>query len=163
MNRSICSRFLVILLTLSLIACTADEVFQEDSSRANKQKPISSDLKPFLESYFATWSSGDMKGYKSHFHEFAIVTLVERGKVIVSVSRDKFVDLQKEIISKTTVRHVERMTSFTADEDAVAASVTAEWLLEAEREKFTGVDRFTLIRAPDGTWKIISLVFYSYR
>ena len=118
----------------------------------------SPDLKPFLESYFSTWSAGDMIGYKSHFHRNAVVTLVDGGEVVLSLPRDEFVARQAEAVVRA--RMVERMTSFTADEDGRAASVTAKWLLEKEGAKTTGIDRFTLIRDAEGKWKIAGLLFY---
>jgi ketosteroid isomerase-like protein len=152
---------LVVMLVLSLFSCGADTMRQQGSPKVDESRRISPDLNPFLESYFATWSSGDMEGYKSHFHESATVTLVEKGKVLLSMPRDKFVQSQAEMVSPTDKTKVERMTSFTAEEDSNAASVTAKWLLEIRGKKITGVDRFTLIRTSDGGWKIISLLFYS--
>jgi len=57
-------------------------------------------------------------------------------------------------------RAVERMTGFRADEDRHAATVTVDWLLERGDMRQRGVDRFTLIRDPEGVWKIATLVFY---
>ena len=152
---------LAVMLVLVLFSCGADTTGQQGFTKVDENRKISPDLKPFLESYFATWSSGDMEGYKSHFHESATVTLIEKGKVLLSMPRDKFVQFQAEMVSPTDTTKVERMTSFTAEEDGNAATVTARWLLEIGGKKITGVDRFTLIRASDGGWKIISLLFYS--
>jgi len=159
MNRSTFRILLAAVLAFSLVGCRTGVGPREDATGANVERRISSDLRPFLESYFATWSSGDMKGYKSHFDDWATVTFIDKGKVVLAMPRDMFVDLQAQL--KTTGTKVERMTSFTADEDDAAATVTAKWLLENGREKVTGVDRFTLIRSSDGSWKIISLLFYN--
>ena len=120
----------------------------------------SPDLEPFLRSYFATWSAGDMRAYKEHFHKDAVITLVEEGEVTSSLPRDRFVMLQKAARARSKVQAVERMRSFTADEDASAATVVAEWELTKGGEVERGVDRFTLIRDHRGRWKIVSLVFY---
>ena len=52
------------------------------------------------------------------------------------------------------------MTTFTAEADAAAAQATAGWELQKGGQKITGVDRFTLVRDPQGQWKILFLVFY---
>jgi hypothetical protein len=52
------------------------------------------------------------------------------------------------------------MTSFSADEDKKAATVSAQWVLMKGEKKQKGVDRFTIIRNLRGEWKIVSLVWY---
>ena len=126
-----------------------------------KSGRCSADLEPFLQSYFATWSAGNMDAYRSHFHPSAVISLVDQGILVLSMPRDEFVSFQTEAIARAEM--VERMTSFTADEDDRAASVTAKWLLEKEGTEKTGVDRFTLIRDREGRWKIIALLFYTDR
>ena len=120
----------------------------------------SSDLKPFLESYFAAWSRGDIEAYKSLFHKNARITYVEDGTARAALSRDAFVRQQAAAIARAKVPMSERMTSFSATEDDVAATVSAQWELKKGDETVTGVDLFTLIRDTDGKWKIISLVYY---
>ena len=131
--------------------------------RTGGTRDASPDLEPFLRSYFATWSAGDMEGYKEHFHPKAVITFVKDGKVVSSLRRDVFVARQAAVLASKEVKPVERMTSFTADEDDQAATVVARWELtrggagEVER----GVDRFTLIRDARGRWRIAALVFYA--
>ncbi len=121
----------------------------------------SADLEPFLRSYFASWSAGDMAAYGSHFDERARIALLRDGRLVYAMERDRFVAGQAVLQSKAATRAVERMTSFTADEDGKAAAVTARWTLERGAETKTGVDRFTLVRDERGKWKIVSLVFYA--
>ncbi|MHC4200437.1 MAG: nuclear transport factor 2 family protein [Planctomycetota bacterium] len=121
----------------------------------------SADLEPFLRSYFASWSAGDMEAYRGHFDERARIALLKDGRLVYTMERDRFVDGQAALQSKARTKAVERMTSFTADEDAKAATVTARWELVRGAETKTGVDRFTLVRDERGKWKIVSLVFYA--
>ena len=145
--------------TVAALGCTSAPMPAPPSvSPPVKSRRCSPDLKPFLENYFATWSAGDMDGYRSHFHRSAVVTLVDEGEIVLSMPRDEFVSSQEEAIARA--RMVERMTSFTADEDDRAANVTAKWLLEKGATKKRGVDRFTLIRDTKGKWKIVALLFY---
>ena len=147
--------FALTAAVVAVLGCTAPSIPEPPSATIPRCSP---DLKPFLESYFSTWSAGDMDAYRSHFHPSAVVALVDQGHVILSMPRDEFVSSQTEAIARA--RMVERMTSFTADEDDRAASVTAKWLLEKEGAEKTGVDRFTLIRDAKGKWRIVALLFY---
>jgi hypothetical protein len=105
-----------------------------------------------------------MRAYKEHFHRDAVITFVRDGDVKSSLPRDRFVMLQTASRARAKVKPVERMTSFTADEDERAATVVARWELTKgqgeEKEITRGVDRFTLIRDERGRWKIAALVFY---
>lgn len=123
--------------------------------------PAGADLKPFLESYFATWSDGDMDAWRSHFAPQAHIVNVKDGKVVYSGGRDGFVKAQTIMLARSNEARTERMTSFSAEEDASAATVTAGWLLERGDERIEGVDRFILMRDAAGEWKIVSLVFYT--
>ena len=62
-------------LTVSMSGC------REPSSPAEATEKRSPDLKPFIESYFDTWSKGQMDGYRDHFHPRAVVTFVSDGRV----------------------------------------------------------------------------------
>ena len=143
-----------VLLTVFL-SCTSPTPPPQRGTQA-----LSPDLEPFLASYFATWSAGDMRGYKGHFHKDAVITFVEDGEVKSSLRRDRFVMLQAAARSRDGTPAVERMTSFTADEDGRAATVVAQWELTKGVETSRGVDRFTLIRDERGRWRIVALVYY---
>jgi len=122
-------------------------------------------LEKFLESYFATWSAGDMKAYGEHFHEYAVVTVLRDGRAAPWTARDRFVDGQRVIRERSAERIVERMTSYVADIDAHAATVVAQWELTrgagVDAHVTRGVDRFTLVKNEAGEWRIVALVFYS--
>jgi len=123
------------------------------------------ELDAFLASYFSTWSAGDMKAYRAHFHERAVVTVMRDGVVAPWTSRDRFVDQQRLIRERSTMRSVERMTSYVADRDEKSATVVAQWKLTrgagVDREVSRGVDRFTLVRNDAGEWRIVVLLFYT--
>ena len=101
-----------------------------------------------------------MDAYKSHFDPSARIALIEDGRVLVALDRDPFVAEQARIVAASSVRMTEHMTSFAAEADETAAQVAAGWELRKGSETSTGVDRFTLIRDPEGRWKIIYLAFY---
>jgi hypothetical protein len=116
------------------------------------------EIRRFIESYFAVWSRGDMAAYAAKFDPAAQIALVEGGKVLQMVARDPFVVNQTEATART--RMTERMTSFAVDADKDAAQVVAQWELKRGEEKEVGVDRFTLMRDPQGQWRIVFLLFY---
>lgn len=122
---------------------------------------VSADLEPFLESYFASWSRGDMDAYRDHFLPEATIFMIRSGEVMMAMPRDPFVEGQRQVRARSAHPGVERMTSFTADEDRQAAAATVQWELVQGEERTMGVDRFTLIRDERWQWKIISLTFYS--
>jgi hypothetical protein len=117
-------------------------------------------IRKFTESYFTVWSNGDMAAYREHFAAAARIAYVQDRAVVKVMERDPFVDQQAEAIAKAGVKMIERMTSFSVDTDGTGAQVTADWELKRGNEITVGVDRFTLIRAPDGLWKIVFLLFY---
>lgn len=152
-----------IALALAALAlgCGNNRQPQAPGDASEPEPEHSADLEPFLRSYFATWSRGDMDGYRDHFHERATIYMVKSGRVLVAIPRDPFVDGQEAARSRSENPGVERMTSFTVDEDRQAATVNAQWELIEGDERTVGVDRFTLIRDQEWSWKVITLVYYA--
>jgi ketosteroid isomerase-like protein len=128
---------------------------------------LSADLEPFLQSYFASWSRGDMAAYSEHFHPDAVIVTVRNRRVVQTTRRDWFVAAQSALRARSPTPPVERMLSFRADEDAQAATVVVQWELHrfdgTGPATVRGVDRFTLVRDVRERWKIVALVFYSTR
>jgi hypothetical protein len=128
---------------------------------SSRPSPLTEEgIRKFTESYFSVWSNGDMAAYREHFAPAARIAYVQGGAVVKVMDRDPFVDQQAEAVARAPVKMVERMTSFTCNSDGTAAQVTADWELKRGNEVTVGVDRFTLIRASDGLWKIAFLLFY---
>ncbi len=127
------------------------------STTASEKKP-NPEIEKFLTSYFATWSRGDIDAYGAHFSPKATITLIEKGSVQWVLPLDRFLATQRHAVKSEKM--VERMTSFVADVDDVAASATVQWVLEKKNKKSTGVDRFILFKDFNGEWLIQSLVFY---
>lgn len=132
------------------------------SSAWGDQKSSSSyppDLHPFLTSYFAAWSAGDMKAYETHFHKSARIYYVNpQRQVTLNTNLKTFISHQISILAKGHM--TERMVHFSGDVDERAASLSVKWELSKGNRVTTGIDRFTLIRDPSGRWKILALLFY---
>jgi hypothetical protein len=139
-----------------LVACSKSQQRQPPTPAPTH----SADLQPFLESYFATWSVGDMEAYRGHFHSTARIHLLKSGSIQMALDRDPFVEGQRAIREASDDPGVERMTDFRVDEDRQAATVTAEWELRSGGRLQVGIDRFTLIRDEQWNWKIVGLLFY---
>lgn len=142
-----------VLLTLVL-----SFAFALSACKKSDAAPKHEDIEKFLTSYFATWSKGDIDAYGAHFSPQASVSLIEGGSVRWVMPLDRFLASQKRAV--TSEKMTEHMTSFEADVDAVAASVTVQWVLEKKSGKSKGVDRFILFKDFNGEWLIQSLVFY---
>jgi hypothetical protein len=142
----------VLAATLALsgpAACTPARGLSEGASPG---------LERFLETYFLSWSAGDMVTYRSLFHDTASIVALAGGRVVYALGPDEFVSMQAR--SQEAHPMTERMTAREALEDSVAATARVEWRLTGEGEDIRGVDLFTLMREPSGSWKIASLLFY---
>lgn len=151
----------IVVVAISTGCSSQEDQGQESQTSESVEPEVSADLEPFLTSYFATWSAGDMDGYKNHFHPRAMIYLIKSGDVLSAMPRDPFVDGQESVRAGSKNPGVEKMTAFEAQEDRVAAVVTADWELIQGNERTVGVDRFTLMRDEQWRWKIISLLFYT--
>jgi hypothetical protein len=125
-----------------------------------REPGCSPELKQFLESYFSTWSAGDMAGYQDHFHPQARIAYVEKEKVY-AFERDPFVRMNDEARRRTNPPPTEVMTGVSAIEDPFGASAVAHWTLREGNTTTRGIDRFILIRDENRHWRIVSLVYYA--
>ncbi len=132
----------------------------QGSAVALQAADLEAEVVAFLESYFATWSAGDMEAYRAHFHEQATIVYVEGGAVRSALARDPFVDMQAALVAQAPEPMTETIQSYVIDADGVGAVATVEWLLQAGARRDRGVDRFVLVRQADGAWKAVSLLFY---
>jgi len=123
---------------------------------------LSPDVEPFLRTYFGSWSQGDMNGYRAHFDDDAVVMFMSEGRLRAVLPLEPFIEQQASMQQDPERRGNERMLSFRADEDEQAITVTADWeLRRAEGGRERGVDRFTLIRNPEGQLRIATILFYA--
>lgn len=146
------------ILLISLVVIFFVLVFYQTAWNAPDSSPP--DIRAFLESYFSTWSASDLKGYRSHFHEDARIYQINNRGIISSLDLNSFIAQQSIALARSPGSMYEKMTSFTADKDSRAASVTVQWELHKGSAVKTGIDRFILCREQKGNWKILALVFY---
>jgi hypothetical protein len=159
-NRSIRDRLAIALVGAIVLAAAFLAGREFAPARPEGLAHDREEIRGFLESYFRVWSAGDMVAYRSHFDPSAQVALLDQGRVAVVAELDPFMEKEEKLRRETTVPMRERMVSFTADADETTAHVTAQWELKKGDDITTGVDRFTLVRDRQGTWKILFLAFY---
>jgi hypothetical protein len=103
-----------------------------------------------------------MAAYRAHFDATAAVFLVREGGVVARLPLESFFGQQARAQADPATRAVERMETWEAHADGQTASATVRWVLEnPDGTRVRGVDRFLLVRSPEGAWKIVSLVFYA--
>ena len=135
--------------------------FFTSACHQQNQKNISSDIKPFLQKYFNSWSKNDMKSYRSCFHKDAVIVYIKNGTVANKQNLRSFIKGQSSYLATAAGKVRESMTSFSATEDDKSAAVIVKWLFEEKgKPSGTGIDHFLLIRDKDKKWKIVSLVWY---
>lgn len=156
---SLMNRRVLLFSVLFLIIVFPQVIRSQVSDDVQMSASCAMDVEQFIRDYFETWSSGDMGQYQSMFHEKAKIMLSIDGKVFLSMGRDEFVDMQARELARRSM--IEHLTDLKVNEDAVAATATASWLLDDQGSFTTGVDRFTLIRDEQGEWKILFLLFYN--
>ncbi|MCZ7583760.1 MAG: nuclear transport factor 2 family protein [Deltaproteobacteria bacterium] len=139
---------IVLVLLLAAAACS--------KPAAERDK----DIEAFLTSYFSSWSAGDMRAYRAHFHDDAVISFVKDGVVRAEKNVDDFVRGQASVQRRPGSRLTERMLEYKVLADEHAASVEAFWELDKKDHVERGIDRFTLVKTADGEWKIVSLLFY---
>jgi hypothetical protein len=144
----------------SLTATMTDVPTAWPESRARPKAATEPGIERFLTAYFRDWSAGDMAAYRAHFDDSARIAFIRDGRVEWCQELDAFIREQDRILRAAEGTMRERMTSFTAENDAATALVTARWELTHRDGSTFGVDRFTLVRDPAGRWKIAALAFY---
>lgn len=162
------SRRLIILAlvlggaTLILFYLLTSGISAPPLSDTELRKPdtTEAEIQAFLESYFSTWSRGDIEGYRSHFHEEATIVYLDAGAPQFVLKRDEFVDMQANIIAQSPTQMTESVVSSVINTDGVGAVATVNWVLDDGNQTVRGVDRFVLIQSEDGEWIAISLLFY---
>ncbi|MBN1425512.1 nuclear transport factor 2 family protein [Candidatus Fermentibacteria bacterium] len=122
------------------------------------QNPQDPDIRRVLDSYFASWSAGDMATYRSLFHDKAVIVATAGGIAVYSLGVDEFVRMQEK--AQAARIRTERMTSLEVRGDSMAAVARVEWLLTGGPREMRGVDLFTLMRDHAGAWRITHLLFY---
>lgn len=127
-------------------------------TRSEPSRGLSPHLRAFLERYFESWSAGDMATYRSLFHDRATIVAVAGGRIAYCLGPEDFVHRQSS--SQASRPMVERMTWVEAREDSLAAVARVGWHLTGPNLDVRGVDLFTLLRGPSGTWQITHLLFY---
>lgn len=142
-------RHVLLSLLLLLTACTPQ-------ATAHKEEAA---LRPFLETYFSTWSAQDMQGYAACFSPQARISYVHKGGHTDTESLTDFLHSQKMGHQTATTPMKEVPLSIQLSGDSRVAQAAVSWRLTKGNTEQTGWDYFTLVKTPSG-WRILSLAFY---
>ncbi|MCB1178456.1 MAG: nuclear transport factor 2 family protein, partial [Leptospiraceae bacterium] len=112
-----------------------------------------------IDSYFKTWSAGNLQAYKNHFHETAIIHYKSRySGAFVKEELKQFINNQELAIKSS-----EKMREFPLSKKIVIQGDTADaivrWKLVSQDREDTGYDHFIWVKTKNG-WKILYLFFY---
>lgn len=148
-----------LLLALSAAALMLGACAVSAPQRHAEARTGDADIHRFLDAYFAAWSAADFERYRSLFHPQARITFLQHGSVRGDWSLDAFIEVQRKV--QVHPLATERSTSRTLLRDGQGATVVVGYALKRPgRPTQRGIDRFTLMRQSDGSWRILSLTFY---
>ena len=115
------------------------------------------DIREFIAHYFATWSTGDVRGYGECFLPEAVIHFHRHPRLL----RWELVDFlreQEQVIAAAPVPMVEvPLHSEVVILDSVAQVIT-RWRLTREGTSTEGTNFFTLADTGRG-WRIVTLLF----
>jgi hypothetical protein len=126
-------------------------LFSEENDKKN--------IEDFIDTYFKTWSSADMNGYKNCFHSEAIIHFERNG----SITEDRLEDfiLGQSLAHKQTNKNLKEIPlSKRIMQEGNKALVIVNWKLFSDKKETTGYDYFTLLKVK-GKWKITYLIFHN--
>ena len=144
------SRGVVLLAAIALTACHRQQL----SSATPEPSPREVEVRKFINSYFESWSTKDLKTYGACFHSRARVWFTDQGPM----EKAPFLESQRQahVTSAYPLKEVPLSTEVTIKGDL--AHVNVYWELDRGNGRVRGYDFFTLVFA-DGRWQIIALVF----
>jgi hypothetical protein len=115
------------------------------------------EVRRFIETYFRTWSAGEMDKYAACFHPEAVIQFIDKGQIRTQLA-PQFLAEQRRYQGQS--KSVEMPLSAEVRFEEMLARAVVRWKLlgSGGRTKY-GYDHFTLI-PQEGGWKIVNLVFY---
>ncbi len=151
-----------ILAIAFLQACPAGSPPQDGPAETDTKHAdeASIAIDEFLQSYFSTWSDGDIDAYAAHFHPAATIKYLEGGQVMLSYGVSEFIEMQSRLMADARQPMHEEMTAREITVRDGVAWVGADWELVQGSSITRGVDHFILVQDERGSWKIVSLVYY---
>lgn len=118
------------------------------------------ELKAFIHKYFTSWSNKDIGGYRSCFWPEASIQLLGAGGTVTLYQLQSFIETQRHFLESTQLPVKEEPISVDIQFERELARIFVHWKLTHGTEIKYGYNHFLLMKH-DGTWRILSLVFYN--
>jgi hypothetical protein len=135
--------FILILLIYPIFQASADE---------------KKEIEDFIDTYFKTWSKGDIQSYSNLFYPTAVIQFREKNGKVFTENIGNFIEGQRLSQSNTADLLTEIPTSKKIDPGRELSFARVSWKMTGRGKFVTGWDYFILIKIKD-TWKIQYLLF----
>ncbi len=135
--------FILILLIYPIFQVPADE---------------KKEIEDFIDTYFKTWSKGDILSYSNLFYPTAVIQFREKNGKVFTENIGNFIEGQRLSQSNTADLLTEVPTSKKIDPGKELSFARVSWKMTGRGKFVTGWDYFILIKIKD-TWKIQYLLF----
>ncbi len=135
--------FILILLIYPIFQVPADE---------------KKEIEDFIDTYFKTWSKGDIQSYSNLFYPTAVIQFREKNGKVFTENVSNFIESQRLSQSNTSDLLTEVPTSKKIDPGKELSFARVSWKMTGRGKFVTGWDYFILIKIKD-TWKIQYLLF----
>ena len=135
--------FILILLIYPIFQVPADE---------------KKEIEDFIDTYFKTWSKGDIQSYSNLFYPTAVIQFREKNGKVFTENVSNFIEGQRLSQSNTSDLLTEVPTSKKIDPGKELSFARVSWKMTGRGKFVTGWDYFILIKIKD-TWKIQYLLF----
>ena len=130
--------FILVLLMCPIIQLPADE---------------KKEIEDFIDTYFKTWSKGDIQSYSNLFYPTAVIQFREKNGKVFTENVSNFIEGQRLSQNNTADLLTEIPTSKKIDTGKDVSFARVTWKMTGRGKFVTGWDYFILIKIKD-SWKI---------
>ena len=116
------------------------------------------EIEDFIDTYFKTWSKGDIQSYSNLFYPTAVIQFREKNGKVFTENIGNFIEGQRLSQSNTADLLTEVPTSKKIDPGKELSFARVSWKMTGRGKFVTGWDYFILIKIKD-SWKIQYLLF----
>jgi hypothetical protein len=116
------------------------------------------EIEDFIDSYFKSWSKGDILTYSNLFYPTAVIQFREKNGKVFTENVSNFVEGQRLSQSNPLDLLTEIPTSKKIDIGKEVSFARVTWKLTGRGKFVTGWDYFILIKSKD-SWRIQYLLF----
>jgi len=116
------------------------------------------EIEDFIDTYFRTWSKGDIQSYSNLFFPTAVIQFKEKNGKVLTENISNFIEGQRLSQSNAADLLTEIPTSKKIDTGKEVSFARVTWKMTGRGKFVTGWDYFILIKTKD-SWRIQYLLF----